>query len=185
MLKGESPKATVLVGITYLVVALAFFSSLVARSGTIGEEWRTVGVLEANLGAYMQWVWDVLEFGVLPVAVGLVLCIIDYVVLGRPVRRLSRVSLFVAGVFFVVLGIHYSLTTYFSFVEAADLAVQWNVKGIDGSLRIIYTWYEVVGFLWLTLGIFLSVASSYVKHTARNDLSNQQLKDERAQDRIA
>ena len=66
-----------------------------------------------------------------------------------------------------------SLTAYSSYAKAIGLVDQWNAKGINGSLQLIYTLYEVVGVLWLTLGIFLSVTSAYVKNTSRNDLSKQ------------
>jgi hypothetical protein len=55
MMKIESVKSFVLLGTSLLVLAFAFFSSLLGTVGTIGEEWRTVAILEANPNSYMQW----------------------------------------------------------------------------------------------------------------------------------
>jgi hypothetical protein len=174
--KIESAKGIVLFCTSFLVLAIAFFCSLLGAVGTIGEEWRTVGILEANPNSYMQWIWTVLEFGILPIAAGLVLCIIDFAVQRRTRTGSLRLPLLVAGIFFAAWGIYYSLTAYSSYATAVGLANQWNVRGINSSLQIIYAGYEWVGVLWLVLGVFLSVTSGYVKDALRLDPARIDLK---------
>jgi hypothetical protein len=45
------------------VLGFAFFSSALAGVGTIGEEWRTVGVLKFNPNDVTQWVRVILILG--------------------------------------------------------------------------------------------------------------------------
>lgn len=171
-LKSESAKGIIFSG-TVLVLAIAFYGSLLATVGTVGEEWRTVGILEANPNSYIQLTWTVLEYGVLPIAAGIALCIIDLVMQRRTRVRSLSLPLLIAGVFFAVWGLYYSFTAYSSYTQAIGLANRWGVKGIDNSLQIIYVGYEGIGILWLGLGVFLSVASGYVKNTLRHYLGKQ------------
>jgi hypothetical protein len=162
MMKIESGKGFVLFITSLLVLVFASFSSLLSGVATIGEEWRTVAILDANPNSYMQWIWTILEFGILPIATGLVLCTIDFIVQGRNRTRSLNMLLLIVGGFFALWGIHYSLTAYSSYAEAISLANQWNVKGVNSSLQIIYVGYEWIGVLLLVTGVFLSVTSGYL-----------------------
>ncbi len=161
-IKSASAKSIILF-CTVFVLGFAFLGSLLAPVGTIGEEWRTVGILEANPNSYTQWMWAVLEFGLLPTAAGLVLCTIVFA-LHRKTRLSSQSpSLLIAGILSTVWGIYYSLAAYSSYVTAVGLANQWNVTSANSSLQIIYVGYGGIGVLWLGLGVFLSATSGYVK----------------------
>lgn len=165
-IKSASAKSIILF-CTIFVLDFAFLGSLLAPIGTIGEEWRTVGILEANPNSYMQWMWTVLEFGILPTAAGLILCTIDFALQRRTRVKSQSPSLLIAGILSAVWGIYYSLAAYSSYVTAVGLANQWNVTGVNSSLQIIYVGYEGIGVLWLSLGVFLSVTSGYVKDALR------------------
>jgi hypothetical protein len=146
-----------------LVLAFAFFSSLFIMVGTMGEEWRTVGILEADHNSYMQWVWVILEFGILPILAGLTICITDFVLLvSSRKRNLNQFLLCLVGGFFIVWGVCYLHATYLSYTKAVSLAEGWSFSGIDNPLKIIYAGYGLVGVLWLALGVFLSATSGYV-----------------------
>jgi hypothetical protein len=171
-LKSESAKGIIFFG-TVLVLAFAFCGSLLATVGTIGEEWRTVGILEANPNSYTQWIWTVVMFGILPISTGLIFCIVDFLMQRRNRVKSLSLLLLVAGVLFGVWGIYYSLSAYSSYATAISLANQLDIKDITGSLQIIYVGYESIGILCLVLGLLLCVTFGYIKHAQRLDLRKQ------------
>ena len=167
-------KSSILLTIALLVLAFAFYSSLSAGVGTIGEDWRVVAILEANPNSYMQWVWVALVLGILPVAAGLVLCIVDLILRRRArVGSLRDLLLLPVGGFFVLWGIYYFLTAYGNCVRAISWADQWSVMGINNSLQAVYAGYESVGILWSITGIFLVAIAASGMHARRLDAKGE------------
>jgi hypothetical protein len=122
----------------------------------MGEEYRTVGILQADPDNCEQWILIVLEFGIIPICLGLSLYSICLKLRKMPFKRNGSLLLLIFGGFLAILEIWYCLTTYSSYREATGLANQWNVKGIDGSLQIIYIGSGFVGFLWIVSGVLIS-----------------------------
>ncbi len=161
-------KSSILLSAGLLVLAFAFFSSLFAGVGTIGEDWRVVATLEANPNSYMQWVWVALALGILPVATGLILCIVDFMMRRRArIGSLRDLLLLPVGGFFVLWGIYYFLTAYGDYVRAIGWADQMNIMGINSSLQAVYAGYESIGILWSITGIFLLAIAASRIHTRR------------------
>jgi hypothetical protein len=171
-MKIGSAKGFALYFTSMLVLVLAFFSSLLGGVGTLGEEWRTVGILEANPNSYVDWIRAILEYGILPTATSLVLLIIDFAVQGKTRTRGLNLLLLIVGGFFALWGIYYFLASYRSYAEAINLANQWNVKGINTPLQIIYIGYGSVGLLLSVAGLFILVTSGYLMH-ARQPVDTQ------------
>ena len=140
------------------VLGFAFLSSAVAGVGTIGEEWRTVGILKYNPDDVSQWMGFVLEFGVLPIAIGLALVTTPFVLREKISASWERELCLFFGILCALWGIVYFLTSYVSYSEALSWAVQSNVTNIAGSLRLIYIGYGGIAVLWLVSGVFLLFA---------------------------
>lgn len=143
MVKTESAIDSILSAAAGLFLFFAFFLSFLVTVGTIGEEWRTVLTLESYPNSYTQWTWLTLELGLLPIAIGLVLCAIDFKLNKKTrTKSLNQLLLCVAGGVFAAWGIYYFLRAYSSYNIAIGLADQWNVGigrevGIIGSPTII------------------------------------------------
>jgi len=138
------------------VLGLAFFSSALAGLGTIGEEWRTVGILKFNPDVG-QWVRIIIELGVLPIAAGLALLATPFILREKIRAGWERELCLVVGGLCVVWGIFDFLTTYASYAKALSWAAQSNVTNITGSLNVIYVGYGCIAVLWLVSGAFLLI----------------------------
>ncbi|MGB8781371.1 MAG: hypothetical protein WCD81_12080 [Candidatus Bathyarchaeia archaeon] len=179
-MKTESAIGSILSAAAGLVLFSAFFLSFLITVGTFGEEWRTVLTLESTANSYTQWTWLTLELGILPIAIGLVLCAIDFMLHEKTrTKSLNQLLLCVAGGIFAAWGIYYFLRACSSYNVAIGLADHWNfgIGGqpriiasltVIGELRTIYAGYKLVGILWLVLGIFLSATSGYIMARAPN-----------------
>lgn len=167
-------KSSILLSAGLLVLAFAFFSSLSAGVGTIGEDWRVVAILEANPNSYMQWIWVAPVLGILPVATGLILCIVDFMMRRRALNgSLRDLLLPPVGGFFVLWGIYYFLTAYGDHIRAIGWANRSNIKGINSSLQAVYAGYESIGILWSITGIFLLAIAASGIHTRRLDAKGE------------
>lgn len=153
---SERGNVIFIVGMCVLGVALGY--SFLATAGTMGEEVRTVGILEYNPDDVTQWMQDIVMMGVLPIATGLALLVTPFILREKTSTRREKLLYLFVGGFFAVWGIRYSLSTYESYTEALSWAVQRNVTYIIGSLNIIYIGYGCIAVLWLISGLFLSVA---------------------------
>lgn len=151
------------------VLALAFFSSLLATAGTIGEEWRTVGILRVHPKDVTQWVRFVLTLGVLPIATGLALVVTPFILREKTSAGWEKLLCLLVGGFFAAWGIYYFLATYISYTKALSWAVQSNVTNITDSLNVIYLGYGCIAVLWLVSGIFLSVTSVCFRNVQQLD----------------
>jgi hypothetical protein len=137
------------------VLGFAFFSSWLAGLGTIGEEYRTVGILKFNPNNVAQWVRLILELGVSPIAIGLALLVTPFVLGEKISTGWERRLCLVFGGLSAAWGILHLQATYVSYTEALGWAVQWNVSNITGSLNVIYIGYGCIAVLWLVSGAFL------------------------------
>lgn len=137
------------------VLGLAFSSSAFAALGTIGEEWRTVGILKFNPNDVTQWVRIILTLGVLPIAIGLALLVTPFFLREKVSAGWERELCLLFGGLFAAWGIYDFLTTYASCAKALSWAVQSNVTNITGSLNVIYVGYGCIAVLWLASGAFL------------------------------
>jgi hypothetical protein len=156
------------------VLGYAFASSWLPTIGTIGEEYRTVGILKFNPNDVTQWLRDILTFGVLPISTGLALLVTPFILREKTSTRRERLFCLFVGGFFAAWGVYSSLTAYASYTKAVSWAVQTNVTNITGSLNIIYIGYECIAVLWLVSGVFLSVASICVKNSEQLDGNKRQ-----------
>ncbi len=161
---------SILFGASLLVLPFAFLTSLLITTGTIGEEYRTVEILEHNPNNYGQW-WGILWWGILPIALGLISCIADFIVQIRTRTTSSNALKLVAGILSALWGITYLQAVYSSYVKTISLANSWGnwgfgpARDISSSVQIIYMGYEWIGVLWLVTGIFLLLTSAYVLST--------------------
>jgi hypothetical protein len=145
------------------VLGIAFISSSVAGFGTIGEELRTVGTLKFNPDI-TSWVWVILTLGVLPIAAGLALLIIPFVLREKTGTKGDRLFYLFLGGLSVACWSYGFFQIYISYTRAISWAAQTNVTNITNSLNGIYIGYECVDVLWLASGVFLLVASVYAKN---------------------
>lgn len=139
------------------ILGFAFFSSLLATLGTIGEEYRTVGILRVHPNDVTQWVRIILTLGVLPIATGLTLLATPFILREKASAGWERELCLLFGGLFVAWGIYYFSATYVSYANALSWAVQSNVTNITGSLNVIYVGYGCIAVLWFVSGAFLLI----------------------------
>ena len=137
------------------VLGFAFFSSALAGLGTIGEEYRTVGVLKFNPNDVTQWMRFILTLGVLPIAIGLALLVTPFFLRQKVSARWERDLCLLFGGLLAAWGIYDFFAIYASYAKVLDWAVQFNVTNITGSLNVIYIGYGCIAVLWLVSGVFL------------------------------
>lgn len=149
-------RAFYIVGLCLL--PLAFWCSLISGVGTIGEEYRTVGILKANPASVGQWTFPVVVLGILPIAVGLAFVILHFLFRNRTKTEPNTIQ-FIVGCLLTVFGTYYFLAVFSSYGEAVHFAGQWNATYIADSLRSIYVGYGFSSVLWLVTGIFFLVTA--------------------------
>ena len=154
-------KRSVLFGAGLFVLILAFFLSLLATVGTIGEEWRVASIVERNPNSYIEWIKDCLIYGIVPIATGITLCIIGYIQRKTLRGRFENLLLLITGGFLVIWGIHYFQVACRDYSRVLSSTNEWDISHISNAIQAIYLAYECVGILWLVTGAFLIVTSFY------------------------
>jgi len=153
---------SILFSIGLFVLMFAFLSSLFAATGTIGEDWRVIAILEANPNSYTAFVTSALSYGILPIGAGLALCIFALMRSRRVVSGTFRnLLLLTVGCFFTLSGVHYYLAASKDYFGATTYANLQNISYINDFLREVYQSYELVGVFWLITGLFTITISIY------------------------
>jgi len=161
-------KDFVLFGVGLFILMFAFLSSLIVSVGTFGEDWRVVAILEANPDSYFQWITNTFLFGILPIAIGLVLCVAACIMQRKPpLENFRSMLLLILGGFFAVWGFHYYQVAYRDYLTATSGVGSQNINNIKDSLQTIYSAYELVGILWSITGVSFVIISFYALYKSR------------------
>ena len=146
------------VGSIILVLSWPIF--LLASVGVLSEEWRVVATLEANPHYYLGYIRNILLYGMLPPAIGLIFCIAGTRSKARPrdwrLSILGAISSFLWGV--LILRAAYS-----DYTTATHWTNTYHVSYINSFLLAIYVTFGMVGVLWLFAGLFFAFLGVYGK----------------------
>jgi hypothetical protein len=139
------------------LLSFAFLFSFFVGVGVLGEWYRVEAILRANPQYHLSVVKDVFLFGILPITLGLVFCIIAYVKAGHAIEGSNAWPLLIVGGFFALWGFLYFRTAYSDYSQAVDWANTYLHSYNKGSFLAIYTAYGLLGILWLVAGVFLMI----------------------------
>jgi len=146
----------VFLGTGLFLLSVAFLFSLFSHAG---ETYKVVVVLEANPGSYVNFVWTVVLYGILPLVASLVFLIVAHIKEKETLSEGFGNWLFLlVGIFCVLLGFLGVFGSCDAYVKAINYAHRWFISGIDGSLLAIYLTYGFYSVLWMITGLFLVVA---------------------------
>ena len=160
-------------GAGLFILLFAFMSSIFVSVGWIGEYWRVVIVVENNPGAHIDLVRRVFLYGILPIAIGLTLCVSAYMKKGKiSMEGFRNLLMLMTGGFSTIWGIHYFQVVYRDYFRAINMAQEENVSYLNDSLQAIYTTYGLVSILWLITGTFLIVVSVRILYRLRRVSNN-------------
>jgi len=152
-------KHSIIFGAGLLILTVSFFLTMTSFI-TVSEEWRLIEILTENPNAYADIVNSTVYYDILPIVVGLLLCIVGFVMQRRKLNGFDNLLLLITGFFFSVWGIHYFQATIENHIEAINTALQSDAAFLEGTLNTIYTLYKIIGLLWLVIGIFFIAISA-------------------------
>lgn len=162
-------RASFFLGVGLIVLSLTPWFSIMASLGTIGEYYRVVILVEHNPNYHISAIRLPLLLGVLPVTIGLALCIIGFLRNRKILSTiLGRLFLLVLGVGSLFFGSIYCFETYRDYSSAIAEAQQENISYIIGSLQMVYAPYFGIGLLWLITGFAFIAMSVYTLQRLRN-----------------
>lgn len=166
-------RVSIFFGAGLIILSFAFMSSVILGTGTLGEYWRVVIIVESNPSYHVNLASRVFLFAILPLTMGLALCIFTYMKERRiPTGSFGGLFSLVLGGFFIFWGINYFQAAYGEYFRAIEIAREENVSYINNSLQAVYTTYGLIGILWLIIGIFLTAISAYTLYMLRRQHEN-------------
>jgi len=136
-----------------IVSGLAFISSFFAVA-SMDPYWRLVNMLAANPQHYINYVWSMLLYSILPLTVALILVVVGYKrERAYSTKILCQWPVAVIGGIFSVWGALRILLSLNAYSNALSTAHYQNIGEIDGLILTIYATTSVAAVLWLFTGI--------------------------------
>lgn len=155
-------------------LGFAFISSLFVGVGYLGEYYRVVAILEYNPNRVAFMVRDVFSYGILPIAVGLAICVLAWIRCRKGFSGCFRsLPLLIIGGLLILWSFYYFRAVQGDYLEAVRWTAQERISQVDDSLRAFYSAHAWVAVLWMITGGFFVAISSYamLKLRSRNEVS--------------